>query len=168
MKKVLISAVAASVVLGLSLVSAVQAASLPQFKVTVQVDCEDPPEWAKELITDGDAETFWHSQWREAQPEYPHWASFEFDKPYEVTGFSYLPRQDGNTNGHVKEYELYASSDGKEWGSPILKSEFAEGSDMCEVKLDSPVTAKGLKLVFINAHNEQKWAAIAEFEVFVK
>ena len=37
-----------------------------------------------------------------------------------MKGFVYVPRQEGN-NGLIKDYEVYVSEDGKNWGQPVAR-----------------------------------------------
>lgn len=39
----------------------------------------------------------------------------DMGKPYQVTSFSYLPRQDGKTEGMTDKYQFEVSADGKTW-----------------------------------------------------
>jgi hypothetical protein len=54
---------------------------------------------------DGDRQTLWHTQWRDAAPAHPHWIVLEFKKLLTLVGLHYLPRQD-RTNGWIGEYVM--------------------------------------------------------------
>ena len=45
-----------------------------------------------------------------------------------LNGFSYLPRQDGCSNGTIAQYEFYISADGVNWGSPVSAGTFTYGN----------------------------------------
>jgi beta-galactosidase len=60
---------------------------------------------------------------------------------------------------------VYASSDGKEWGEPVAKGEFAPGRELKRVAFPHPVAAKFLKLVALSGFDDQPFASIAEFDV---
>ena len=68
-------------------------------------------------------------------------------------------------NGGIKSYEIYASTDGRDWGEPIVKGEFAPGPDLKLVAFPRPVKAKFLKLVALSGFDAQPFASLAEFEV---
>ena len=97
--------------------------------------------------------------------EHPHWLKIDFGKSLNITAVIYLPRQGGNANGRVKNYELYVSADGKQWGQPVAKGAF-KGKDKEEtIKLAKPATGRYLKLVALSEIQGQKFASIAELDV---
>jgi hypothetical protein len=55
--------------------------------------------------------------------------------------------------------------DGRDWGEPVVKGEFAPGRDLKMVAVPRPVTAKFLKLVAPSGFDAQPFASLAEFEV---
>jgi len=69
------------------------------------VDSEQSGEGAI-LAIDDNANTFWHTQWSPSSPDYPHEIILDLGAKYMVSGFKYLPRQDGSENGHVAGYEI--------------------------------------------------------------
>lgn len=73
---------------------------------------------------DGNAATFWHSQWDEASPPPPHSLIVDLGRAAPVRGFRYLPRQDKPTNGMIAEYRFYTSADGVSWGAPRAEGDF--------------------------------------------
>lgn len=78
-------------------------------KVSINyVDSEQAGEGA-ELAIDGNTNTFWHTQWSPTSPAYPHEVILDLGSDFMVSGFKYLPRQDGSQNGHVAGYEIYVS-----------------------------------------------------------
>ncbi|HQV00111.1 MAG TPA: discoidin domain-containing protein, partial [Bacteroidia bacterium] len=65
---------------------------------------------------DNDSATFWHTQWQGAAPPYPHEIQINLGAVYPVNGFSFLTRAN-STNGRVKSFTFYLSTDGINWGS---------------------------------------------------
>ena len=59
---------------------------------------------------DDDPETSWT-----ANAGVPQSLVVDMGKPYQVTSFSYLPRQDGKTEGMTDKYQFEVSADGKTW-----------------------------------------------------
>ena len=114
---------------------------------------------------DGDPQTFWHTAFREAQPGFPHEFVLRLDRPIQLAGFTLLPRQDGNRNGWIKDYALYVSMDGRDWGEPVSRGAFTAGESLKAAKLTKPATARYIRLVALSSHNGQPFAAIAEFDV---
>lgn len=59
---------------------------------------------------DDNPETSWF-----AKAETPQSFVVDMGQPYQVSGFSYLPRQDGKTSGMTDKYRFEVSPDGKTW-----------------------------------------------------
>ncbi len=53
---------------------------------------------------DGISSTFWHSKYTGGAAPLPHEIQIDLGAIYNLTGMSYLPRQDGNPNGTVGQY----------------------------------------------------------------
>jgi hypothetical protein len=75
---------------------------------------------ATNAIDDSQA-TFWHSKW-DVQP--PHYMAIKLPRPAVISAFYYLPRQDGQVNGHITDYEIESSTDGETW-EPWLTGQWA-------------------------------------------
>lgn len=121
------------------------------------------------LAIDGNPDTFWHTLWNGGKPGHPHHLAVDLGEEVEMTGFTYLPRQDGRQEaGVIGEYEFYASRDGKDWGQTIAKGRF-ENIDRDPVGrvviLDQPVRARCIKLVSRSAPGGQPYAGAAEIGV---
>jgi hypothetical protein len=77
---------------------------------------------------DGNPSTFWHTQWCPSVAPLPHQISINLGASYNVSGFTYLPRQDGCSNGWISQYQFYVSTDGVNWGSPAASGSFNYGN----------------------------------------
>ncbi len=130
----------------------------------VRTDSEQPGFEATNAV-DGDATTMWHTAWDGDAPKFPHWLELELDSPEEFAGFTVLPRQDGNHNGWIKDYALYLSQDGSNWGKPVAAGTFPANDQLQTVKFASPVTAKFVKLVALSGYAGGPWASLAEFNL---
>ncbi|MCT4587789.1 MAG: beta-galactosidase [Carboxylicivirga sp.] len=60
-----------------------------------------------EKVYDLQESTFWHSEWRTEQPDYPHHIVIDIGKSYKIKGIQLLSRTDKSNNGNIKEYKLY-------------------------------------------------------------
>ncbi len=81
---------------------------------------------------DGDPKSLWHSRWEgpDPAPPPPHWLVVALGAPVKVSGFRYLPRQDGTTaNGAIAKYRFYVSDDGQSWGEPVSTGDFTAMGD---------------------------------------
>lgn len=83
---------------------------------------------------DGDTDTFWHTEWSPDGSEdtpTPHEIVIDLGTAYELselTGFVYLPRQDGRQNGRIADYSFYLSSDGQDWKTAIKSGTLANSA----------------------------------------
>jgi hypothetical protein len=128
-----------------------------------QADSQQPGYEAAHVL-DGDPTTIWHTPWGEGAPDFPHEIVVELEQPVAVQGCKLLPRQDMR-NGRIKGYEIYLSSDGKQWGPPVAQGEFAAGAELKTVRFDRPLRAKFLKFVALSAFEKKPYASLAELEV---
>ena len=112
---------------------------------------------------DGDPATIWHTQWSDASPGCPHEIVIQLDPPAKITGLTYLPRQDGE-NGMIKDYEIYASDDGKDFGTLLKKGTLEKSADKKTVTFPAKQCAF-IKLVAISEVNDQAWTSAAEIGV---
>jgi hypothetical protein len=113
---------------------------------------------------DGNAATFWHTQWSSASPPPPHEIQIDLGKNYDVSGFHYLPRQDGSPNGRIGQYEFYASIDGVDWGLAAASGTFA--NDASEKEVLFPVrTIRFVRLRALSEVNGNPWTCVAELKV---
>jgi F5/8 type C domain len=94
-----------------------------------ELDDEDTPAAA---AIDGDTATFWHTEWEPAPDNVndaplPHHLDIDLGSAQTILGFSYLPRQD-RTNGRIKDWKFYLSTDGVSWGTAIKTGTFPAGA----------------------------------------
>lgn len=151
-----------------SVAATTQSASTNKIKLTViKVDSE---ETASENgrgtnAVDGNPETFWHTEWTDANPECPHEIIIQLTPSATLKGFTYLPRQDEEENGTIQNYEFYVSEDGKDFGKPVKKGEFKPGKSKQTVTFDQPVKCSFFKLRALSEINGNAWSSAAEIGV---
>jgi beta-galactosidase len=61
-----------------------------------------------ENAIDGQTANYWHTEWKNASPDYPHRLILNLGQSQTIAGFRYVPRQ-GDTTGHIKDYRIYIS-----------------------------------------------------------
>ncbi|MGH3713365.1 MAG: endo-alpha-N-acetylgalactosaminidase family protein [Micromonosporaceae bacterium] len=85
---------------------------------------EAPTGGAADKAIDGNPATGWHTAWTTVDPPapYPHHLALDLGASYEVSAVNYLPRQFA-TNGLIKGYQVYVSTDGTSW-SRVAEGEF--------------------------------------------
>ncbi|MBE0540154.1 MAG: discoidin domain-containing protein [Verrucomicrobia bacterium] len=111
---------------------------------------------------DGDPTTIWHTAWGDGAPGFPHELVVELTAPQAIAGITALPRQDGNRNGWIRAYEIYASADGQTWDAPVARGEFPGNASLKTVKFEKPVAVKFIKLRAVSGHANSPWASLAE------
>lgn len=109
--------------------------------------------------------TYWHTQWDEAQPTHPHHLAIDLGQEAMISGFRYLPRQDGNSAGSIAEYEVYISSDPENWGDVVTTGQFGSGFGWKEVLLEQPAMGRYVKVVALSEIDGGDFTSAAEVDV---
>jgi len=73
---------------------------------------------------DNNPATMWHTQFCTSSPAQPHEIEINLGASHTLTGFQYLPRQDGSACGWIGQYQFYVSTDGVNWGNPVASGTF--------------------------------------------
>lgn len=82
------------------------------------VTSEESADYSADKAIDGNPATMWHSSWTKNTP-HPHTLVIDLGRPCDVTGFTYLPRQDKAVpDGMIATGEVSTSPDGSTWSSP--------------------------------------------------
>ncbi|WP_294629194.1 glycoside hydrolase family 2 TIM barrel-domain containing protein [uncultured Bacteroides sp.] len=115
-------------------------------------------------LVDGDPGTIWHTMYSVTVAKYPHWVDLDAGEVKEIKGFTYLPRQNGS-NGHIKDYSIHISMDGKEWGEPVKKGTFENNSKEKRVMFDKPMKARYIRFTALSSQNGQDFASGAEMTI---
>lgn len=113
---------------------------------------------------DGDPATIWHTQWESDSPACPHEIVLKLETPTKITGLTYVPRQDEQENGMIKDYEIFTSEDGKVWGDAAVKGTFEKSGDT-KTATFAPRTAGWIKLRALSEVNDGPWTSAAEITV---
>jgi hypothetical protein len=131
------------------------------------VDSEDAIGSPARYSFDGNPSTFWHTEYRDNQPRPPHEIQINLGSQQDVSGFRYLPRQDGNKNGNVGEFEFYVSTDGKNWGTPTVSGEFVNTNVAKEVNFTAK-TGQYIKFIALTDANGGPYTNMAEIELNIE
>jgi beta-galactosidase len=59
-----------------------------------------------ENAIDGQTANFWHTQWSDVSPDYPHRLILNLGRSQVISGFRYVPRQ-SEGGGRIKDYRIY-------------------------------------------------------------
>jgi hypothetical protein len=125
------------------------------------------PDYPPGLALDGDPGTFWHTEYTGATPGYPHEFVIDLGRPHTVGGLLYVPRTDGSSNGRVKDYEVYVSVDGKDWGRSLARGDWANDATTKYTTFPSCV-ARYVKLRGLSEVNGQPFMSAAEIVVDIE
>jgi hypothetical protein len=110
---------------------------------------------------DGNSATIWHTQYCPSMVQLPHEIQIDMGTAYTISGFRYLPRQDGGVNGRIGQYEFYATNDLSNWGSPLATGSFANDATEKQVLFASS-TYRYVRLRALTEANGGPWTSMAE------
>ena len=130
----------------------------------IYCDSEHPGEGEAGRALDGDPATYWHTKWGGEEPGHPHEIRVDLGAVYELTGVTYLPRQDSR-NGRVAEFELYVSTDGEEWGSAAATGCFPDTTELQQVTFPAPRNVRYLRFFALSEVAGNPWTSVAELGV---
>ncbi len=85
--------------------AAIQAGAISKTGWTATADSAQSGNPASYAI-DGNNNTFWHSEYSPTLVPLPHQITIDMKSTYTVGSITYLPRQDGNYNGHIGEHVI--------------------------------------------------------------
>ena len=86
-------------------VAAIVAGAISQSGWTATADSAQAGNPASDAI-DGNNSTFWHSEYSPVLTQLPHTLTIDMKSAYDIGSITYLPRQDGNNNGHIGEHVI--------------------------------------------------------------
>ena len=130
----------------------------------VYASSQEPREGDAAHLTDGDGSTIWHTMYSVTLAKYPHWVDFDAASVKNMKGFIYTPRMD-SYNGYIKDYEIYVSQDGQEWGEPVFKGSFERTGEAHKVMFDKPVKARYIRFRALSEQRGNDYASGAEFNL---
>ena len=59
---------------------------------------------------DASTQSIFHTEWTPVNVPLPHNLTIDMRTSYNINAVSYLPRQDGNSNGNIGQHRMYSSS----------------------------------------------------------
>ena len=123
-----------------------------------------------ENAIDGDPNTFWHTEWiNTPDSTFSHWIEMDMGALYDVSGFTYLPRQDSSNNGTILGYKFYVGNgsdcDNVEWVE-VASGTFDDSLSKEEKRVCFTVTTgRFVRLEAISEVNGGPWTSAAELNV---
>jgi len=113
---------------------------------------------------DGSTSTYWHTQYTGAKPAPPHEIVIDLGASYSLTSFRYTPRQDGNQNGMVKDYEFYVSDSTTAWGDPVKTGAFGTSTSATTVTFTA-TPGRYIRFRGMDEINGKAYTSVAELNV---
>ena len=118
-------------------------------------------------LVDNDPNTIWHTMYSVTVAKYPHWVDLDAGEVKTITGFTYLPRQNGS-NGNIKNYRIQVSNDAQNWGEPIAEGAFANDNKLKRVMFDKPVKARYIRFTALSSQAGDDFASGAELGILAE
>lgn len=131
---------------------------------SIEADSEELGYEAANMM-DRDSSTLWHTSWSDGLKPHPHEIRLQLMEPLMLRGVTVLPRQDGNHNGWIKDYECYVSEDGTNWGEPVATGTFSADAKLKTVTFARPVKTRFVRFVARTGFGDDRFTSMAEFNV---
>ena len=114
---------------------------------------------------DGSLTSFWHTQWTPTTPPLPHNITIDMKAPHSVSALTYLPRQDGNSNGNIGTYAVDLSVDNKTWVMSVASGKWIDDSVLKKANF-AVQTAQYIRLrALTEAGNRGQWSSAADINI---
>lgn len=120
---------------------------------------------AASMTADGDNTTFWHSAWSGSQPPFPHEIIYHTDTSATWTSFTYLPRQDGSSNGRVKSFEVYGSNDNMNNWTLLKAGDLINQTSVQTIEFDNTLNCDYIRFEMLSEQSGAFYASMAEFSL---
>ncbi len=127
---------------------------------TIHAESEEPG-FEAELVLDGNASTFWHTEFSDRRPELPHALSVSWPEAVTISGLILSQRQDGSLNGQVREIELLDAQ-----GNSLVRAEVPAHALNHAIKLSDSIESSSLALRVINSHSGP-YASLATLDLIL-
>jgi hypothetical protein len=131
----------------------------------VQFSSEQAGEGPASAAIDGDPATYWHTQYDPKPAKAPHSITIDFGEPLRLIGATYLPRQDGGSNGIAKGYEIYVGDSLSDFGAPVAVGKFPAGSGVKLVRWPTQAVGRFMKFVITSEQTGGTYGSAAEIGI---
>jgi beta-galactosidase len=127
------------------------------------VSSELPGEGPASNVLDGNPDTYWHTMKGVTMASFPHDIRINLGGERHLRGLLY--RGAPSPQGRVKDYEVYVSQDGKNWGEPVARGTMANTADKQEALFFTSASGKFIRFVALSSHDGGDSAAVAELNI---
>jgi hypothetical protein len=114
------------------------------------------PDYPLSNASDQDPQTIWHSDWQQAENQFPYHIVIELNSAMKVNGIAIQQRTD-SPNGTIAAYKISASEDGQSWQT-IHEAIDPAGRSLFK----SPVVAKAIRFEALSSKDGTSSCAVAE------
>ena len=114
-------------------------------------------------VLDGNPDTFWHTLKGVTLASYPHEIRLDMGGERKLKGIVFQGAK--QKEARVKDYEVYVSQDGKNWGEPVARGSMADTAEKQEALFFTTATGKFLRFVALSSHDGSDSAAVAELNI---
>lgn len=128
---------------------------------------EMPGEGPAAHVLDGNPATYWHTLYGLTLASFPHEISLDLGGERRVKALKYTPRQN-SSSGRIKDYEVYVSKDGENWGAPVAQGIFLDNEDTQTASFLTPADCRYVRLVAKSAHDGGDSASVADLNVEIE
>ena len=115
---------------------------------------------------DGNTGSLWHSQYTPGSAQPPHTITIDMKQDYNTIGLTYLPRQDGSSNGNIGQHQVFVSRDGTNFGSPVAFGTYRDDNELKVTPWQTTVARYVRIVALTEAGNRGPWASAAEIYVW--
>jgi galactose oxidase len=144
--------------------AAVSGSAISQSGWGVTVDSYQPGNPPGNAI-DGNANTFWHTEWTPSEAPLPHTITIDMKTSYNVGGLTYQPRQDGNSNGNIGRHQIFTSTDGNNWQLVAFGTFYDDSTTKSAIWETLPARYVQIKALS-EAGNRGPWTSAAEINIY--
>lgn len=114
---------------------------------------------------DGDTTTFWHSQWQNVSPTFPHFIAIDMGDTFDIVGITLTSRYDSPLN-KPKGYEIYLSMDSATWDPIQARGDFIydninRSGALTEIHFGA-IKARYFKIIFNSSYSSGNHTVISE------
>ena len=89
----------------------------------------DSEEWSSATSAfDNNPDSHWHTEWQNVQPTHPHELVINLNGNYDIKDLRYLTNPSGGESGRIKDYQIFVSTDGANWGQAVGEGVFSSTS----------------------------------------
>ncbi len=127
------------------------------------VSSDLPEDGPARNVLDGNPDTYWHTMKGVTLASFPHDIRIDLGAERRMKGIVF--RGAPIKEARVKDYEVYVSNDGENWGSPVARGTLSNNAEVQETLFFTPATGKFIKFVALSAHDGGDSAAVAELDI---